>query len=207
MVDVGGMRGGMTVVLALATCSCRSVGPGPAIDPRLAAYVPEDVSAIAGFRPAGFPKLAAAFADQHYVLIALRGSEVLTITDRNLQTPPAAHRPSPLLGEAQRLAEGNPGWLVIGGGTRLPLEGNLANVNRFLRDASLVTLTAQGENPARIELQATCPTTEAASRFENSLRAVLVLTNAGAAAELRRDGQTVRASLTVTPEVLGKLLP
>jgi hypothetical protein len=192
--------------LALFASSCRTVVPPPAIDPRLAARIPEDVSAIGGFCPASFPGLAAAFADQRYVLIALRGSEVLTITPDQPQTMPAPHRPSSLLTEAEQLAEKSQAWVVIRGGTVLPLRGNMANLNRFLHDASVVKLTAHGVAPVRVGLEASCPTAEAAERFEKSFRAVLALANLGGASELGRDGQTVRASLTVTTEVVGKLL-
>jgi hypothetical protein len=191
--------------LALLAAACRPHAPRTAIDPRLASQVPEDSSAIAGFNPAAFRNLTTAFADERYVLVALRGTEVLAITPRG-GAPSAPHRPSPLLEEAERLAERSPAWAVIRGGTVLPLQGNLANLNRFLRDASLVSLTAQGGDPVTIEMTASSPTPESAMQFENSLRAVLVLTRLGSPAELRRDGQTVHASLTVAPDSLSKLL-
>ena len=192
--------------LAVFASSCRTVAPPPAIDPRLAARVPEDVSAIGGFCPSSFPGLSAAFADQRYVLIALRGSEVLTITPNQPQPLPARHRPSSLLTEAEQLAEKSPAWVVIRGGTVLPLQGNLANLNRFLHEASVVKLTADGVSPVRVGLEASCPTAETAERFERSLRAALALTNVSGPSKISRDGQTVRGSLTVTPEAVRRFL-
>jgi hypothetical protein len=191
---------------ALLAASCRPLAPPPAIDPRLASRIPEDASAIAGFNPAAFRNLTTAFAEERYVLIALEGTEVLTITAGSMPPAPARHRVSPLLAEAERLAEHSPAWAVIRGGTVLPLPGNLVNLNQFLRNATLVRLSAQGGNPPRVELTATCPNLQSATQFENSLRAVLVLTKLGSPAELRRDGQTVHASLTPAPEALTKLL-
>lgn len=190
---------------ALLAASCRPVVHPPAIDPKLAAQVPESASAIAGFHPAAFPNLTTAFADERYVLVALQGAEILTITARGASSS-TPHRPSPLLDEAERLAERSPAWAVIRGGTVLPLQDNLANVNRFLREASLVSLAVQAGDPHRIELNASCPTPQSAIQFENSLRAVLLLTRLGSPADLRRDGQTVHASLTVAPDALSRFL-
>ena len=98
-----------------------------------------------------------------------------------------------------------PAWAVIRGGTRLPLQGNLANLNNLLVDPELVTAGIRGGDGYAVELTARCPTEDRARHFEGSLRAVLLLIQAGQAAQVRREGTTVRASMTVPAEVLGKL--
>ena len=207
------MRRGTAVWLAAALVSvgCRPAEQAPVIDPRLARYVPEDASALAGFRPEALKGLAGGFAGDRYVLIAIRGSEMVTMTigaDGAVHGQPAmaGRGHSPLLGEAEKLAAHNPGWAVIRGGTALPLEGNLANLNRLLRDAELLTIAAQFGDRIAIDLAATCSTEETAANFEGSLRAILALTRVAASAQVQRDGRRVNASLTASTESVSKLL-
>ena len=92
------------------------------------------------------------------------------------------HVPSPIPGIAEPAAR-NPVWAVVRGGTTLPLQGNLANLNNLLRHVEYLTLTAQVDDRLAIQLEASCPTTDAATRFEGNLRAVLGLAAASLATQ------------------------
>src|SRR5262249_795237 len=123
--------------LLLATFACRTPAPPPAIDPQLAACVPEDSSALIGLdldalraSPIG-PKIPPSFAGTRYLLIASRGQTVLPISTC---AGPQRHAPSPLLSAAEPLAARAPVWAVIRGGATLPLAGNLANLNTLFQD-------------------------------------------------------------------------
>lgn len=202
-------RTAASVAAALMLVSCRPAGPPPAIDPRLARAVPGDASAIAGFKPEALRGLAGGFAADRYVVIAVRGSEVLTLTlspagAAGARTAPGAM--SPLLSEAEPLAAHYPAWAVIRGGTTLPLEGNLANFNRLFRDTELVTIAAQFGDRVALELNARCSTPQDASRFEGSLRAILLLTRLAPSTQVQRDDRKVHASLVASPESVSSLL-
>jgi hypothetical protein len=196
--------------LLIFCASCGRPTPPPAIDPRLAAQVPEDASALAGLNLDALrasplhTKLAQAFPNVPYILIARRGNDVITILGAGADKP--RHTPAPLLTDAAPLAARNPIWVVIRGGSPLPLEGNLANLNNLLRETELVTLGARPGDPIGVDLTAACPTADAAGRFEGSLRALLLLTKLASSVQVRRDGLTVRASLTAPPDLLDRFL-
>src|SRR5260370_23409577 len=135
-------------------------------------------SALAFLRP---------FTHAHQVLIASTGVELLAIArgvvpgatqiapDLALSGAPnliaaatAAHPPASILAPAESVAPNSPLWLAVRGGTALPLEGNLANVNNLLRDTRYVTLAVQPGDPAELDLVAQCPTPSAAPPFEQS---------------------------------------
>jgi hypothetical protein len=177
------------------------------IDPRLAAQVPEDASAVVGLNLTVlrasplYARLPHPFGDAPYVLIAVRGQELLTITPDG-HASASRHAPSPLLALAEPLAAKNPVWAVIRGGTALPLEGNLANLNNLLRDVETVTLVAQPGDRLAVDLVASCATPDAARIFEGHFRAVLVLTRTASLVQVQREDRMVRASLSVSPELL-----
>jgi hypothetical protein len=207
------VRGATAVLIAAAlVMACRRpAGQAPAIDPRLSRCVPEDATAIAGFRPEAMRGLAGAFANDRYVLVAMRGAEIRTLTlgsDGTVrgQEGLSGGPPSPLLAVAQPLAGQYPAWAVVRGGTRLPLEGNLANLNRLLGESELVRMGARFGDRAEVELDAQCPTVAAASDFEGSLRAIAVLMRAADSVQVQRDGLRVHASLAASPESVSRLL-
>jgi len=198
------------IALALFAASCRTSAP-PAIDPRLTKYVPEDASALVGFRPSTLQGIVPGFDGVRYVLIAARGSELISLTlssDGSVNGRPATlpRARSPLLVEGEALAAHNPAWAVVRGGVALPVEGNLSNLNTLLRDVTLVKLTAQLDDQVHVELAADCRTPDAASHFEGSLRSLLVLSGLASSVRVQRDGGTVSASLNAPREALGKLL-
>jgi hypothetical protein len=172
--------------------------------------VPADATAIVGFRPAALGTLAASFGDARYVLASARGTEVssaILAADGSVTgAVKSAGKVSPLVAEGERLAVRYPAWAVIRGGTRLPLQGNLANLNNLLIDADLVTAGVQGGAEYTVEVTAQCPSEERAARFEGSLRAVLLLLKVGSAAQVHRDGRSVQASMKVPADVIGKLV-
>jgi hypothetical protein len=195
--------------LVLVACAPKTARQS-VIDERLAALVPSDVSAIVGFRPAALGKVAATFGDAKYVLAWVRGAELgsaVLAADGSVSSTARADGARPaILGEGERLAAQYPGWAVIRGGTRLPLQGNLANLNNLLADAELVTAGVRPGEGYAVELTASCASEDRARRFEGSLRAVLLLIQAGPSAKVRREGSKVEASMTVPAEMLGKMV-
>jgi hypothetical protein len=192
------VRPAVALTLLLTSCA-KPTAPAPVIDPRLAASVPVDASAVAGFRPSEVPGLAASFGDARYVLVSMRGTEVSTAVlaaDGSVSGPGTKGGVSPLLAEGKTLAAKHPAWAVIRGGAPLPLKGNLANVNNLLMDAELITAGTQQGDPFLVELTATCPSEERAQRLEGSLRAVILLLK-GEGSLVRREGRVVKGWLRV----------
>ena len=176
------------------------------------------------------------FGHSRRVLIASNGVELLTIArgvvpgatqvapDVALSGAPgliaaaiAAHAPAGVLGAAESVAAAHPIWIAVRGGSTLPLEGNLANVNNLLRGTEWVTLAGQTGDPMELELVARCPTAEAALGFEQSFRALVSLgmaTNARQPAitgvlqsiRIAREERVVRVSLSAPLEALVRLV-
>jgi hypothetical protein len=122
-----------------------------------------------------------------------------------------------LVANARSVAAGKPIWMVVRGGVGLPLTGNAANLNRLLRDSEFAAVTASLGPRIRVEAVAVGRTPEAARAFEETLRAFLALMAMAekrgsdvavllGAVEIRRQARTVNASVSATPETLGKLL-
>jgi len=106
--------------------------------------------------------------------------------------------------EGAAMAARFPIWAMIRGGARLPLRGNLSNLNNLLVDPDLVTVGVPSGAEYDVELTARCPSDERAQRYEGTLRAVLLLVKASG--EVRREGRIVQASLKVPAEMVGKLV-
>ncbi|SRR5579883_205846 len=98
---------------------------------------------------------------------------------------------------------GAPAWLVMRGSVSLPLTGNLANLNRLLRQAEYISIAARPG--AQIELDATalCATPERAQHLEENLRALASLGRVEVA--VTRDGATVQARAAVPVDRLEPL--
>lgn len=131
------------------------------------------------------------------------------------------HARAAILGAAETVAADHPIWLAVRGAIPLPLEGNLANLNNLVRLTHYLTVSARLSDAAgqgvELELTAQCPSPGAATEFERRLRAMLSLAAAAnarqpaiaamlASLQLRREQQTVRATLRAAPDTLGKLL-
>ena len=176
------------------------------------------------------------FGHAHHVLIASTGIELLTIArgvvpgatqiapDLALSGAPnliaaatAAHPPADILAPAESVAAARPIWIAVRGGSALPLEGNLANVNNLLRGTEYITLAVQPGDPTELELVARCPAPEAALRFEQSFRALVSLaiaTNARRPAtasvlesvRIGREERVVHVALSAPLDALARLL-
>jgi len=198
-----------TLALALLLISCGPRAAPPVIDPRLAAQVPADASALAGLRPSALGPLATSFGDARYVLTWVHGSDMssaILAADGSVTGVSAAGGPaSALVAQGETLAGNYPAWAAIRGGTRLPLSGNLTNLNNLLVDADLLTVGVRPGARFAVDLTANCPTESNAEHLAGSLRAVLLLIKAEGAT-VRRDGQEVRASMKVPAEVMGRLV-
>jgi hypothetical protein len=143
--------------------------------------------------------------------VALSGAPNLIAAATN------AHPPAQILGPAESVARAAPIWIALRGGIALPLEGNLANANKLLHDTEFVTLTAQPADPADFQLTAQCPSSDAALRFEQSLRAIVSLAIATGTRQpatiaalqsirIQRDERVVHVSLSAPLDTLLQLL-
>jgi len=122
-----------------------------------------------------------------------------------------------LLAVAEAAASGHAVWIATRGSVTLPLTGDAANLNRFLRLADFATLGLRLDSQTQLDLAADCPSPDVASHFEESLRAFLSLSVLGVArrpqlaamlraVEVHRDSVRVSASLASPPEALPQLL-
>ena len=107
-------------------------------------------------------------------------------------------------------------WAVIRGGTRLPLPGNSANLNRLLARTEYTTVSAIWNSAIRLEADGHCRTAESALQLEERVRALITLARAAAKApdlasalasvEFRRDGSVVRLKVLASPQAVQQLL-
>jgi hypothetical protein len=118
---------------------------------------------------------------------------------------------------AEPVAAGHRIWIVVQGGTPLPLTGNAENLNHIVRNAESVTLAADVDSGLRLTVTALGRTAPSAQTIEESLRAEITL---AAAAESRqpdlanllqsiqidRSDRTVRITLSTNAAAAAKLL-
>lgn len=122
-----------------------------------------------------------------------------------------------LLARAAEFAASSPIWAVARGGVTLPLPGDAANLNPLLQLVDYAAAGIRLDSELRLEAVAVGRDEPSARRFEENLRAMFTLAAAGArngplagplrAAQVRREGLTVRIALSVPPERLEDLLP
>jgi len=122
-----------------------------------------------------------------------------------------------LLAHAEPLAATVPVWIALRGRATLARTGNAANVHRLLRATDYATLALDIRGPMVLEITGICRTPAAGLDFEQSLRAMLSLAAAAnarqpelttllRAIQIRREGGTVRVTLSTNPEALDQLL-
>ncbi len=233
-------RSRLAAALALLglLASCRSSIGTSAIDPALASCIPPGTIAIAGANleelrasplVASLP-LVEPFHDARWLLAAWSGKDLLIAANRERGARPSfsgapdavraarqqeqtgAPGAPALLAEAEPLAAaGNQLWAVVRGNVNLPLTGNLANVNRLLRNMEFAAVTLRLSSAVEFGVTARGATAEAARSFEDTLRATLTMAAAGEtrrgdfaallrSVQVRREDRTVHASLVTTPE-------
>ena len=121
-----------------------------------------------------------------------------------------------LLDRAESVAA-DPLWMAVRGGASFPLTGNAANLNRLLQLTEYATLGVRLGSRIDLEAAGAGRTPEAARNLEETLRALFSLAAAAAAREpdltallgsvqVRREGLTVRATLSAAPEQAGRIL-
>jgi hypothetical protein len=119
-----------------------------------------------------------------------------------------------LLAHAGAIAKGAPIWAVARGGLTLPLTGNAANLNRLLRLVDYATVSAKLGARLDVDLTGVCRNADDGLRLEETLRAILSMAGAAnrnlepvlRAAEIRRDGVTVHATLSTDPDTAARLI-
>jgi hypothetical protein len=107
-------------------------------------------------------------------------------------------------------------WAVVRGGTRLPLPGNLANVNRLLALTEYTTASATWDSAVGLDADGHCATPESARQLEEHLRALITLARAAAkspdlasllaSVKLRREANVVHLDFQASPQALEELL-
>jgi len=123
-----------------------------------------------------------------------------------------------LLAQASAVASGHAAWIATRGGVPLPLTGDAENLTHLLRIANFATVGLRLESTATaIDFDAQCATPDSASNLEETLRAFLSLSAVGLrrqpdlaealrSAQVRREGATVHASISASPEAITRLL-
>jgi len=185
-----------------------------------------------------YPKLPPAvhaflapFADSHQALIASDGRALLVIARGDvpggtrmsggislfgapdlITAAQSAHAPAAVLAPAARVASGQTLWIAIRGGVRLPLAGDVENLNNLLRGVEWLTVTLEPSDPATIEVKAECPSPGAAIHWEQTVRALVSMTAATTGdaqvavafkgMRLDRTERSVRAAVTLPLGVL-----
>ena len=120
-----------------------------------------------------------------------------------------------LTGQAELIAS-QPIWAIARRGTVLPLSGNAANVNRLLAMADYTTLGVELNSGLVLHAAGHCQSDDQAQHLEETVRGFVSLARAGArdsdlgrlltGTQIRREGLTVHADATVSPENIQKLL-
>jgi hypothetical protein len=118
---------------------------------------------------------------------------------------------------AEPIAAGHQIWIVVQGGTPLPLTGNAENLNHVIRNADSVTLTAHVDSGLGLTVTALGRTATTAQTIEESLRAEITLAAAAEShqpdlakllqsIQIDRDSRTVRITLSTDAAAAAKLL-
>ena len=107
-------------------------------------------------------------------------------------------------------------WAVVRGGTRLPLPGNGANVNRLLALTEYTTASTTWDSAIRLDADGHCATPESARQLEEHLRALITLGKVAAktpdlasllaSVQLRREANVVHLDFQASPQAVGELL-
>jgi hypothetical protein len=96
---------------------------------------------------------------------------------------------------------GAPVWLVARGNVSLPLTGNLANLNRLLRQAEYTSIAMRPGAQIEIDATALCATPERARHLEENIRALASLARVEAIT-VTGEGTTVHVRAAVSPNAL-----
>jgi hypothetical protein len=179
-----------------------------------------------------------AVANASYVLVTSDGSSIVWIARGKFPKAPAgatliapgvvisgpAAAVSRAMTQHQRGTSGAPDllshasaaplWAVVRGGIKLPLSGNLENVNRLLRLVDYLTLDVHLDAGVHLHLAGIAPDTEKARDFEETLRAVISLAEAAGpriaptlgAIVLRRQDSVVNLTLDTTADAIEALM-
>ncbi len=197
----------LLVCILLATSCARQ--PKPPVDPDLAARLPPNAAIVAGLdidrlrRTPLFPKLPESFRDASYVLAGYDPPNLVTasrIAGRvSVGGSTAKGAPPDLL----RHAATTPVWIAARGDANLPLTGNLANLNRLLRQTAYTRVTADVGERIDFAAEGVCRAPEAAAHLEQNVRAIASLM--GLTVDVRRDGSTVHVTGSVPIDAVTQL--
>ncbi len=146
--------------------------------------------------------------------LALAGSPA-AIRAATLQHATGRTGASALIAKAESAA-GKPVWLVVEGRAPLPLNGNLANLNRLLKLVDYATLTADFDSRVDVRANGFCRNADDGRQLEEALRALVSLAAAGTrdvdvaallqSAQVTRDGSTVQLAVSAAAPAIEKLL-
>jgi hypothetical protein len=203
-------------------------------------YIPSDTIAVAGIhldqiRSADWYRALPVppnFGDAQYVLVAYNGKDLLFIGRGSSARPDLSGSSAAVRAAEQQRATGKTGapdllaqassimnkplWVVARGGVPLPLSENLANLNTLLRLTEYTTVTASFDSGIDLEAVGLCGNTDAATKLEQTLRAMVTLAAAAAkrdpdlasllrSVQVRRDVATVQVKASTTVAALEKL--
>lgn len=204
-------------------------------------YVPSDAIAVAGihldqirsaewYRALPVPEN---FGAARYVWAAYNGKDLLFIAGGSSARPGLSGSPAAVRAAERQRATGKTGapdllaqargitqkpiWLVARGGRPLLLTGNLANLNTLLQLTQYITVSAEVGSGIDLEAVGICPSPDAASKLEETVRAMVTLASAAAkrdadlasllhSVQVRREDTTVQIKASTTAATIEKLL-
>jgi len=198
-----------TLLLLLTAAACRHA-PKSLVDPELATYMPAGATVVAGIdlerlRPTPlFAKIPEPLRNASYALVGYDGKDLVTASragSRVTVSPDAVKGDPP---DLLQHASDSPIWIVARGHSRLPLAGNLANLNPLLQQTEYTTVTAHvvGDR-IHWEITGVCVSPEIARHLEENVRAIASLMKFPL--QVHREGAIVRGSGSIALETAGKL--
>lgn len=184
--------------------------PKTLVDPDLAARLPQNAAVVAGLdidrlrNTSLLGKLPESFRDASYVLAAYDPPNLVTasrIAGRISVAGPTSTKGAPP--DLLRHAAATPVWIVARGDATLPLTGNLANINRLLRQTDYTRVTAAVGDRIDFAAEGVCRAPEAAAHLEQNVRAIASL--AGLNLDVRRDGLTIHVTGSASIDAVARL--
>jgi hypothetical protein len=212
---------GLLLLLLLSLVACSREHRPSVVDPELAACVPPTAAAVAGVdvaRLRGTPLYEKVpFKEADYVLAASDGKEWLLVargqiagaspigagitalgSEALIQAAVAQHRTGkPGAPDLIAHAAETPIWLAARGSMTLPVEGNLANINRLLHQTEYMTLAARVNERVEINAAGECRSPAQAQHLEENVRALSSLLFSKYPVEVHTDGTTVHVKASL----------
>jgi hypothetical protein len=195
-------------LLLASLAACRHA-PKALVDPELATYMPADATVIAAIdldrlrATPLFAKIPEPFREGSYALVGYDGKDLVTASRTGARVTVSGHAVKGNPPDLLQHATDAPIWIVARGNSRLPLAGNLANLNQLLQQTDYATVSARVADRVNLEIAGVCASAPTAQHLEENLRALASLFKFPL--DVDREGAVVRATASISFEAAGKL--